>query len=100
MRFLAFKGFGVLAGSAMVDLALVDDSAPIALPVFSEPITWACRGSSPVNVSPVVLEPDAIFSEWMRAWLGHCWRSTAFQKTLRFIRVTIVLVAEPWSGYI
>lgn len=76
MRFRALRGLGVLAGSAMVDLALVDESAPIAPLAFSEVIAWACRSSSPVDVSPMVLEPEAIFSEGLGVDLGRRCRST------------------------
>lgn len=76
VRFRALRGLGALAGSAMVDLALVDESGPIALPAFSELIAWACRSSSPVDVSPMALEADAIFSKGLDVCLGRCCRST------------------------
>lgn len=63
VRFRALRGFGVLAGSTMVALVLDDDSGPVALPLFSDLMGCACRGSSPVKVSSVALEPGAITSE-------------------------------------
>lgn len=83
VRFRAFNGLGVLtglgvlAGSGMVALALVDDSGLGALPLFSEPIACACRGSS-----PVVLEPDAISSTRWDIFLGLCCGSTDERKNL------------------
>lgn len=76
VRFRALRGLEVLTGSAMAALALVDDSGPVALPLFSELIAWTCRGSSPVDVSPVALELEAISSEQLGVFLGRGCRST------------------------
>lgn len=75
MRLRALRGFEVLAGSSMVALALDDDSGPVAPPLFSDLIGCAGRGSSPVKVSSVALEPGAISSEEMAVYLGRCCRT-------------------------
>lgn len=105
MRFRALRGFGGLAGSSMVALALDDDSGPVALPLFSDLIGCACRGSSPVKVSSVALEPGAISSEGLGVFLGRCCRSTdekSFEvhpSPCRRALVRIYIIAI-WSKYV